>query len=68
MGEIVMLGDRGRRNAGGAIHLKSGGAEILFFTGVRYERAYIAAQEPPEPRKSGKPAAAQRPRRRKQPA
>ena len=65
MGDIVMFKPTERR-AGLLAARTPHDAEILFFTGVRYERHEPPAAEPP-PAKAGKPARL-RSRARKHPA
>lgn len=62
MGEIVVFQQSHRRSGARSAREIGSGAEILFFTGVRYERDYVAAPEIP-PRKSARPG--QRARRAK---
>ena len=69
MGDVVMFKPRSRPAGADAVRANSGGAEILFFLGVRYERDPETPVVPPTTEKplkssSGTP----RTRRRKRPA
>ena len=65
MGEIVLFRQAERRPP--ASGRTDGCAEILFFTGVRYEREFVPVTQPPAPPKRRRTASAPRPRPRKAP-